>query len=551
MKRVFSLLLIAFLLVFPMFSVQAENGQYVFADDDIISSADLQSVNMRAAEIAQNRGVGVYYFYFSAVEDLPTYADQFAKEHVIEENALVLGFNANYRHFLKIGPVAEAAFPDSVCDGPILDAYRAVKGDPKGKLLAYLNAADDVLETYLETNPDSSAATDTPDATAEIALTDGGKPTVVDRAHLLTASEAESLSNRLKEIGSKYRCDVVIATVPSLDGKSAEAYADDFFDYNGYGYGAVPNAQGTTINGDGILLLLSMEDRDFAISTSGYGIKAFTDYGIQTCLEPAFLPYLKNNSYFDGFDAFADECESLLKTAQEGVPYDCRHIYIDTWTDAQLLEYNDRAAAVSSEYHFGVYFLKSDAITDAEAYLRDFADGRVSEPNAILVVSCPTGYQMRIFGSNTNEKFTEKKYAELRDAVIPSLERGDTDTAVKNYLSGCEKILNWRPVNWLTFGIAIAAGLLIGWIPVSSMKHQMTSVSKQTSADAYIAPSSFTMLQSDNVLLGKNVTRSVHVVQNESSGGGRSSGFGGGFHGGSSTHSSSSGGTHGGHSGKF
>ena len=81
------------------------------------------------------------------------------------------------------------------------------------------------------------------------------------------------------------------------------------------------------------------------------------------------------------------------------------------------------------------------------------------------------------------------------------------------------------------------------------MKRQMTSVTKQTSADRYLAPQSFTLTQNSDVLLGTNVSRSVHVVQTASSGG--RSGSGGGFHGGSSTHTSSSGGTHGGHSGKF
>ena len=45
------------------------------------------------------------------------------------------------------------------------------------------------------------------------------------------------LSNRdteLDEISEKQQCDVVVVTENSLDGKSAQDYADDFFDYNGY-----------------------------------------------------------------------------------------------------------------------------------------------------------------------------------------------------------------------------------------------------------------------------------------------------------------------------
>ena len=41
-------------------------------------------------------------------------------------------------------------------------------------------------------------------------------------------------------------------------GKTAEAYADDYYDYNGYGYGE---------NDDGLLLLVSMGEREWAITT--------------------------------------------------------------------------------------------------------------------------------------------------------------------------------------------------------------------------------------------------------------------------------------------
>ena len=103
MKRVFSLLLIVLLLL-PMAAL-AEDGQYVFPEDGILSDEELASVNARAAEIAETRGVGVYWFYDTSVEDLPTYIMEFAETHVTEENALVLGFNADYYYFLQIGPI--------------------------------------------------------------------------------------------------------------------------------------------------------------------------------------------------------------------------------------------------------------------------------------------------------------------------------------------------------------------------------------------------------------------------------------------------------------
>ena len=84
------------------------------------------------------------------------------------------------------------------------------------------------------------------------------KPLLVDDAGLLTEEESSALLNKLEDISQKYENEVGIVTVNSLEGKTAEAYADDYYDYNGYGYGE---------NDDGLLLLISMGEREWAIST--------------------------------------------------------------------------------------------------------------------------------------------------------------------------------------------------------------------------------------------------------------------------------------------
>ena len=97
-------------------------------------------------------------------------------------------------------------------------------------------------------------------------------PRLVDDAGLLSDSEEEELLGELDEISERQEFDVAVVTVNSLEGKTAEAYADDFYDYHGYGFGT---------DHDGILLLVSMEARDWHITTTGYGITAFTDAGIE------------------------------------------------------------------------------------------------------------------------------------------------------------------------------------------------------------------------------------------------------------------------------
>ena len=550
MKRTFALLLIALLLLVPALSARADDAARVFYDDGLLTEEEAQEVNARAAEIFETRGVAPYFFFYGDETDLIPFAERFASEHVNEPNAIVLGLNSEYYYFVKIGDAAGAAFPDDVCENTLWPAFSGVKNDPKGKILAYLNAVDGVLDgTGAAADPTGVQDDSVPDY---IALTDGGKPTLVDRERLLTDAEAEALSKRLKEIGTAYQCDVIIATVPDLGDKTAEEYADDFFDYNGYGYGATPDQNGTTVNGDGILLLLAMADRDFAISTSGYAITAFTDFGIQSYLEDRFLPYLKENDYDGGFNAFADGCEYLLKLAREDVPYDCYHVYADenAMLSSTKTELNQKAEQLLTEHGVGVYFVQNADAVDPGAYLNRFIPDHVHESDAILFCMTPYGYMVSVEGSAAQKKFTNKELQKLDDAIRPYYGTGDVNGTANAYMDYCEKVLNKRPLNLFTLALSFIAGGLFGIIPVSSMKRQLTSVNKQTAADRYLEPNSFVLTQNSDVLLGKNVSRSVHVVHTDSGSGG-SRGGGGGFHGGSSTHTSSSGGTHGGHSGKF
>ena len=141
---------------------------------------------------------------------------------------------------------------------------------------------------------------------------DDGRIRLVDDAELLDESQITGLLAKLDEISLRQRCDVVIVSVNALDGKTGTEYADDYFDYNGYGIGA---------GGDGILLLICMDERVIVMSTKGFGIKAFTDAG-QDYMWDEFLHYISDGNYFVGFNRFAVLCDEFLEQARNGKPYD-------------------------------------------------------------------------------------------------------------------------------------------------------------------------------------------------------------------------------------
>ena len=131
-------------------------------------------------------------------------------------------------------------------------------------------------------------------------------PRLVDDADLMTDQEEEILLNHLNEISERHQCDVIVLTTDSFDGMRAQDFADDYFDYNDYGMGE---------NDDGILFAVSMGEREWAFSTYGYGIDAFTDLTLEH-MEELIIPYLSGGDYYGAFLTYADEADKALDHAR-------------------------------------------------------------------------------------------------------------------------------------------------------------------------------------------------------------------------------------------
>lgn len=122
-------------------------------------------------------------------------------------------------------------------------------------------------------------------------------PLVVDNAQLLSGEEYAQLTQTLEEVSQTLQMDVVVLTVPSLDGKSPMTYADDYYDYHGYGP-------------DGVLLLVCMAERQWWISTSGSAIDALSDADLDSIGEWV-VPYLSDGDYAQAFYEYATGVELL------------------------------------------------------------------------------------------------------------------------------------------------------------------------------------------------------------------------------------------------
>ena len=140
-----------------------------------------------------------------------------------------------------------------------------------------------------------------------------------DSASVLTEDEDHELEDALEELSLRQSCDVTIATIESLesvDYTSMEEYADDLYDFCQFGYGA---------DRDGVLLLVSVGDRKWHISTCGYGITAFTDAGIQY-LGEQMTPDMADGDYAAAFRTFVQWSDAYIDAARSGRPYDVKNL---------------------------------------------------------------------------------------------------------------------------------------------------------------------------------------------------------------------------------
>lgn len=126
---------------------------------------------------------------------------------------------------------------------------------------------------------------------------------VVDQAGIFTAEQVSQLEKAAAELGAQYKMDIVIVTTNDAEGKTAMAYADDFFDYNGYGVGA---------NHDGILMLMDFDNRDVWISTTGSGITYLTDAKIESILDDVFANGMESGDYYGAASAFVDSAARAM-----------------------------------------------------------------------------------------------------------------------------------------------------------------------------------------------------------------------------------------------
>lgn len=147
---------------------------------------------------------------------------------------------------------------------------------------------------------------------------------VKDDCGLLSNTELSELQGRTSQISSDYNCGVYIYVVKNMDdfAYDYEVYNDAFGIEAFAQYVFFNELKGTGSSGDGILLVMSMKERDYDIMAHGsLGNYAFTDYG-KDKLADSFLSYFADGEWYKGFSAYLNKVDRFLQAAAEGNPVD-------------------------------------------------------------------------------------------------------------------------------------------------------------------------------------------------------------------------------------
>ena len=143
-----------------------------------------------------------------------------------------------------------------------------------------------------------------------------GQTRVFDQAGLFSETEIIQLEEKIAQCRKSTKMDVVIVSAYADGERSAEEYADDYYDYGGFGVGK---------KASGVLLLYYMDGPgqpggECYISTAGTMINMLTDERIESILDDVYGD-LGNRDFAGATEHFLEDVKAYVKEGVESGQY--------------------------------------------------------------------------------------------------------------------------------------------------------------------------------------------------------------------------------------
>ena len=132
---------------------------------------------------------------------------------------------------------------------------------------------------------------------------------VYDYINLLSASQKNTLEEKLIKYSDTTSTQIVLATIASTQGENIMYLGTQWAHKWGIGQEKEDN---------GVFILLARDDRKIAINT-GYGVEhLLTDAMSRRIIERDIIPYFKQNDYYGGLNRGTDAIFEVLQGEYEG-----------------------------------------------------------------------------------------------------------------------------------------------------------------------------------------------------------------------------------------
>ena len=302
-NKIFAIIAVVVLCLTMIVPVSAANT-HIFDQTNVLGY--INSLETYAQKIEDDYEFSVLLSVIDGVgaEGTYGYCEDLYNANAEYEDGIALTYNyGDNKYAFYCSGEAENLFPVDVQNNTLWSAFAYTETYYEGAY-AYITAVDTILKAAPPaiSEPEDTAA-DVTEPITEFVPTNRTLSLVEDYADVLTDSEEAELIAKLEALGSEYDIEIGAITVDSYEGKDPQDFADDFYDYNGYGYG---------YNDDGLIVVFNTGEgdgnRNLAISTHGKGIELLTDLEIDRIIEMMINP-IKNGDFAGAFDNFVTECE--------------------------------------------------------------------------------------------------------------------------------------------------------------------------------------------------------------------------------------------------
>lgn len=362
---------------------------------------------------------------------------------------------------------------------------------------------------------------------------------VIDDAHIFSKEEIATMKEHIKRVQDDYGIDLLVFTDKSSHALAHDAYAAEFYDVNGYGFG-------DDFTGTVLFICMDENDRDWWTVMTGKCQQIYTP-SVINMLDDNLEPYMIAGNYGEGVINYIDDVYELYKlpdwypeNPEEFVPFHAEnkpHVVDQAglFSKEEQAELARRADEISAAYGTDCLILTTDKTIRGgtlDDYINDFIkyNGYGEGENNDTFVFCIKKNERftswyRLYSTVSEEKrrcYTQKNFDHI-------LEHASFDMEIESFYSAATTVLDYAEkmylkgwvlpkINYLMpVIIGLILGLIIAKAKTSINKSALSNIRKATSADDYYVDGSFRLGISEDNFLMTNTTRRKIVHETSSS----------------------------------